>query len=174
MWTDPAQAALIARISERLSKTSRRAYPTSVAEIERIERRLGLMFPPFLRRLYMQVGDGGFGPGLDVEIPGYPAGLLWSLSRVADAYEHSLTPLAEFPSWPRQLLPIATLGGDLDVAVDCSDPDHPVLALDADRADLGSGGVWVVLANCVEQWMADWLDGNRRPFDELPIWHGAA
>jgi hypothetical protein len=74
MWTDAARAGLIDRISERLSEAAGRPRTISAAEVEQIESELGFPLPPFLRRLYLHVGDGGFGPGLDVAIPGYPAG----------------------------------------------------------------------------------------------------
>jgi hypothetical protein len=54
-------------------------------------------------------------------------------------------------------LPIGTRGGDYDLAIDCRVPEHAVLVWDADIADLGSDDAWVVLAECLEQWMADWL-----------------
>lgn len=168
MWTEDAQAALADRISKRLS-----GRPVSRAigdmEVGRIEAVLGFALPPFLRRLYSQVGDGGFGPGLDVAIPGYDAGLLWPLSRSASVYGASQMSSEDLPAWPRQMLPVATLGGDYDVAVDCLGPDHPVLVWDA---DLGSDDAWVVLADCMERWMADWLNGRKRGLEEMPVWTG--
>lgn len=37
--------------------------PASPRAVRRFERRVGAPLPPLLRRLYLEVGDGGFGPG---------------------------------------------------------------------------------------------------------------
>ncbi len=37
--------------------------PLTISEIQDVERRLGFLLPPFLRRLYSEVANGGFGPG---------------------------------------------------------------------------------------------------------------
>jgi hypothetical protein len=37
--------------------------PASEAEVDAAEAALGFRIPPFLLRLYLEVGNGGFGPG---------------------------------------------------------------------------------------------------------------
>lgn len=36
--------------------------PLAMAEVERAERKLGYRLPQLLRRIYTEIGDGGFGP----------------------------------------------------------------------------------------------------------------
>ncbi|MGY4901802.1 hypothetical protein [Streptomyces sp. 900116325] len=45
--------------------------PLTIAEVEHAERKLGYRLPTLLRRIYIQIGDGGFGPdgGLASLIP---------------------------------------------------------------------------------------------------------
>ena len=40
--------------------------PASVDAVEAAERRFGHAFPSLLRRLYLEVGNGGFGPGYGI------------------------------------------------------------------------------------------------------------
>lgn len=73
------------------------ADPLDDHAIAAAEARLGFALPPELRRLYTEIGDGGFGPG---------AGLL-PLERAVDIY---LDRIANPPgwrgqTWPAQLLP---------------------------------------------------------------------
>jgi hypothetical protein len=37
--------------------------PASLEALERVESKLGFRLPDLLRRIYLEVGDGGFGPG---------------------------------------------------------------------------------------------------------------
>jgi hypothetical protein len=67
--------ALIGRVKERVADPLRAvdaaawvrpvptvAPPASVAEVDAAEATLGFAIPPLLRRLYTEVGNGGFGP----------------------------------------------------------------------------------------------------------------
>jgi hypothetical protein len=56
---------LEARAAGLLEKLPAPTAPTSVAAIEMAERHLGYPLPRLLRRLYLEVGNGGFGPGSD-------------------------------------------------------------------------------------------------------------
>src|SRR6266496_3176847 len=49
--------------------------PVSADLLEESERRIGFLLPPFLRTLYLDVGNGGFGPGYGLWglQGGYPA-----------------------------------------------------------------------------------------------------
>src|SRR5690242_10047052 len=78
--------ALIARIKERVAApllavdaaTWVEPMPTvtppaTVAEVDAAEAALGLAIPPLLRRLYTEVGNGGFGPHYGLEgVPTIP------------------------------------------------------------------------------------------------------
>ena len=53
---------LLRRVRERAA-AQKPAPPASEAELARAEESLGFPLPPLLRRLYAEIGDGGFGPG---------------------------------------------------------------------------------------------------------------
>jgi hypothetical protein len=49
------------------------APPATVAEVDAAEVALGFAIPPLLRRLYTEVGNGGFGPNYGLEgVPTIP------------------------------------------------------------------------------------------------------
>lgn len=78
--------ALIARIKERVADPLRAvdaatwvcpmptiAPPATIAEVDAAEVALGFAIPPLLRRLYTEVGNGGFGPNYGLEgVPTIP------------------------------------------------------------------------------------------------------
>jgi hypothetical protein len=70
--------------------------PADAARLDRAERELGFPLPPTLRRIYAEVGNGGFGPG---------SGLLPIERVVADHRElEASVPVGR--SWPSRLLPL--------------------------------------------------------------------
>ncbi|MGW2831624.1 hypothetical protein [Streptomyces sp. NPDC001286] len=134
----------------------------AVAELEAI---IGWPMPNLLRRLYLEVANGGFGP----------SGRVLSLTDTGQWYsdEESLLQLArafgpaepEPPHPPRQTVPLLTLGCAVWRFVDFSTPE-------------GRMWGWEPNARCEQhclfperftlaQWMTDWLDGNRS-FPEPP------
>jgi len=156
--------SLLMRIARKAEQSGVELTPVGPAELERAERELGFPLPQFLRRLLAEVGDGGFGPGLDVAIPGYPAGLLYPLSRVVDVYRLNRQAPAEesLMPWPEGVLEIMSLGGFSTIAVDCRDPRGQVLALEDDVAEVRPSEAWTIEAESLEQWFADWLTGRLR------------
>lgn len=160
MSVEDTRATLVARLRARLAVEGIERSPVGIHDIELAEMELGYALPSFLRMLYATVTDGGFGPGLDVAIPRYPAGQLWPLRRVVETYAANLKPMTGFEPWPERLLPIATLGGDADVAVACQGGAPVVLMWDADLAHDRPGDAWVVLANSLEEWFGDWLSAD--------------
>jgi SMI1/KNR4 family protein SUKH-1 len=70
--------------------------PADAATLDRTERELGFPLPPTLRRIYAEVGNGGFGPG---------SGLL-PIERVVADYRELQASVPVGRSWPNRLLPL--------------------------------------------------------------------
>ena len=152
------------RIAERAAGAGvplARAEPT---DVDRAEVELGFTLPTALRQLYLQVGDGGYGPGCDVPIEGYPAGRLYPLVRLLEVHSHHDIVLEDDPysPWPVGVLQFADLGGFTSVAVDCRGPAQPVLEYDSDVDAVEPRRAWTLVADSVEDWFADWAD-RRQP-----------
>jgi len=111
---------------------------TTPAEVTAVEERLGFRLPELLRRLYTEVGNGGFGPVFGL-IP------LTIMSLGDD------TPMeAEFElagdyarlvrrygrEWPAGLVPTFYCGCTVFEFVDCRSPEGPVVWFDEGTEDL--------------------------------------
>ena len=86
--------------------------PASSSDVENAEKALALELPPFLRRLYLEVGNGGYGPGaglLGIE-GGYPD---FDGQTLATIYQRFRT-----GKWPAQILPLWDWGDAMWSCVD--------------------------------------------------------
>ena len=100
---------------------------TAPAEaVEEAESVIGHRLPPLLRRLYLEVGNGGFGPGFGVL--GLKDGHHDDLRRTAlDWYRHANgTAESHWSGLPASLLPLCHWGCAIFSLIDCSDPEGPM------------------------------------------------
>jgi hypothetical protein len=138
--------------------------PVSAAKVAAAEARLGFALPPLLRDIYMQVGNGGFGPGYGlIGIDGGAShhsgpfdfsivGLYWS-------FRARRSRLGE--PWAGKLLPICIWGCTYYSYLDCALPAAPVMAIDENSHGHGPWGCAFSLhAHSFEEWMQRWLDGE--------------
>jgi hypothetical protein len=97
-------AALIARLRQGRPEWLVGYAPVSEATVRAAEQRMGYRLPPFLRWLYTQVGNGGFGPGKGFTLMGIDGGTA-SRSRWFPGYD------ADDPARPRTLEDVVPRGG---------------------------------------------------------------
>lgn len=121
------------------------ASPSAVAEIEAI---VGTALPQLLRRLYLEIGNGGFGPGY---------GVLGLAGGHTDDLGRTLTDICKSRKFPDGLLPLCHWGCAIYSLVDPRSGE--VWGFDPNPVDTPSGALFrqpMTLA----QWMARWVDGN--------------
>ncbi|UCH79139.1 MAG: hypothetical protein JSU81_04105, partial [Candidatus Coatesbacteria bacterium] len=99
-----------------------------------------------LKRIYLEIGNGGFGPGYGLY--GFGTGL--AEDRYPAALEELYAALREEPpeglsSWPEGLLPVCTWGCAIDSYVDCTQPAFPVSVLNPESHCLENGEVEATL-----------------------------
>lgn len=136
--------------------------PITKTEVEQVERELGHELPLLLRRLYTEVGDGGFGPedGLASltphQAPGWP-----EPGRPLATSRRTRFPGRETPtSW----LFLTDGGCSMQWHVSLIEVDNPVLLWDADgwEPDWGEdphdGLRYAAPSLC--QWLWTWADGG--------------
>jgi len=134
------------------------------------EERLGVVLPPLLRRCYLEVANGGFGPGSG--IVGVRGG--WTTDRgksLEDLSEEMADPTTEDPRWiwPAGLLPLVDYGGSFG-CVDASTAQGRIVDWDPDELDdRGPDGGWSrsfhEVAPSLAAWLETWLDAPA-PVDE--------
>lgn len=133
---DETALALISKIKQKVAQeTVDGAYaadypPVTSDEIEATEDQLGFKLPELLKTLYLEVGNGGFGPYDG--IVGLAGG--WSTKQgegdtLLELYQHCQEPLPFFPQWrwPSALLPICEDGYGL-ICLDCSQSETPIIS----------------------------------------------
>src|SRR5687767_4174627 len=104
------------------------ADPDGIADDER---QFGFAFPPLLKRIYTEIGNGGFGPGygligLSNGVPddaGNTGPAIYKLFRDGD-------PEDPHWKWPEGLLPICDWGCAIRSCVDCADPNFRMRIFD--------------------------------------------
>jgi hypothetical protein len=141
---------LIGRLRARAENpTHSRASKASIAEAET---QVGFPLPLLLRRIYLEVSSGGFGPG---------DGLI----RVEAKNGHTLASLYEAmwtTEWPEKLLAIVDLGSEIYLCVDCLVPDGSIVAATDD-------GLWaseLTLRSLFEAWL-DGVDVYAELFEPV-------
>lgn len=161
--------AIITAIRERVA--SQVPPPATPEDVAGAEATLGFALPPLLKRLYLEVGNGGFGPGFGIlGLP--PDGwtddkrfnliCLWQTNRdLPDDW-----PAGRW-HWPETLLPIAYHGDVAYACLDLSRPGCPVLEYDPSNLDwdeddypLDEEECFEPVADSLAQWLVDWLTSS--------------
>ncbi|WP_306366329.1 SMI1/KNR4 family protein [Nocardiopsis sp. CC223A] len=133
--------------------------PVEEEAVKECEEHLGRPLPPLLRRCYLELGDGGFGPGYGL-LP------LWDPENgvsVMDAFRQR-------EGWPREWRPMAdsllTLcdwGCGIESLVDCRNPSGGMWAIDPNSALGDDPGVMLFPQEFTfPEWMRRWVDGTLR------------
>jgi hypothetical protein len=141
------------------------APPATPAEVDAAEAALGFAIPPLLRRLYTEVGNGGFGPDYGLEgVPRIPP--VPGRADIVVLYEmYNSEPPPDDPGhvWPRGWVPLISGGCLYMECVDFLTPPHPVRRYD------GNAGKWgrpidewfTPVAPSLEARLQAWLAGRR-------------
>ena len=149
------------------------APPATEAQVSAAVVQIGFLMPALLRRLYLEVGAGGFGPGNGL------FSVLLETDALADQYKARREPGKDRrpTNWPDGLLPIVDWGSGILSAIDCMKPDLPVIRLDAnmpkvdvltrvpsewhyEKAGRVTEACWVESAS-LQRWLEDWIEGRQ-------------
>ena len=140
--------------------------PARPDEVDAAEAALGFPIPLLLRRLYTEVGNGGFGPGYGLEgVPTIPP--TSGEADIVALYEQYSGPSAEYPAvrWPQGLVPLISGGCLYMECVNFLRPPHAVAMFDGNDCDPARPvieslkPVAASLAGRLEMWLA--AIGNR-------------
>lgn len=123
--------------------------PASSADIAATESELGFALPPLLKRIYLEVANGGVGP--DYGLFGVRGGHLAELLHAGQTMAGSYTELLQTSSWPERLLPISDHGCAIWSCLDCRVDDGAVVT--SVETSLWDPGF------TLRTWLRAWLDG---------------
>jgi uncharacterized protein YndB with AHSA1/START domain len=133
--------------------------PATSRQIADAEEQLGFRLPSLLRDIYLNVANGGFGPGYG----------FFPLSGGRDEHRErtlvetyvSFRYRPERVRWGEKLLPICFWGCCYYSYLDCTQPQTPVMAFNEDSHGEGPWGcASSPHAKSFEEWMQRWLDGE--------------
>jgi hypothetical protein len=135
----------------------------AIADIERAEQRLNFPLPPLLAALYIQLGNGGFGPevigllGGAVDENGRSIVELYELMRLSDPTDHTW-------QWPEKLVPFVDWGCAIKSCIDCSAAPYQVVRFDPNgHTDTSSwDDAFHSESPSLEAWFEGWLNDVSR------------
>lgn len=128
--------------------------PLQAGDVEAFTRETGIRLPRLLERIYLEVGDGGFGPDWGIN-PLHNGGE----SSVAgwDRIERREWPSGPPDGWPDPLLRIAEVGCNAYVGLDASSDDGQIYIVDPLQGT-DDPTSWLIPQNLtLAQWLSDWL-----------------
>jgi hypothetical protein len=136
--------------------------PASAEAIAAAEKSLDFALPSLFKRMLLEVGNGGFGPG---------HGLLGVAGGARDEQGNSLVDLYDGLSarnpedpgwcWPERLVPIAPWGDSTYSCVDCSLLEGQMATFDANDYRPGAELARFIEPQdlSLERWLRAWVDG---------------
>lgn len=95
-----------------------------------IEHTLGMALPPLLKQIYLEIGNGGFGPGYGL-LRAYRTRRQNSLLEVIERFNQRAAD--QHCIWPKGIIPLCTWGCGIYSFVDCEDAAFPVVVYDGNQ-----------------------------------------
>jgi hypothetical protein len=125
--------------------------PASLESLERVESELGFRLPDLLRRMYLEVGDGGFGPGY---------GLL-ALERHTSGDQSYLEAAVTLKELGKAFVPVTYWGCSV-FSYAKLEPPHAVYIMDWDGQDDDHPleEYMYLQADSLEDFFVKWFDGE--------------
>lgn len=138
----------------------------SPSEVEKAEAILGLRLPVLMKQLYIEIGNGGFGPGHGL-LPLVPSAEIRTECCIVSLYSE----FKKSGKWASGVLPFASWGCGIMSCLDVSDKaDPPVYRFEPNMPEelthqslrgFPYKGAGLVPENTtLEGWLNSWLDGN--------------
>ena len=124
--------------------------PATSEQVAEAETELGYALHPLLRRLYLEVANGGFGP---------QGWRLRPIERIRAFPAVELDP-GEVRPWPDRVVDVMDVGCAMSSVVDCLDPGGQVLLFDPNSFTSDEPEAWRLDAPSLAQWLEGWLDGS--------------
>lgn len=176
---------LIKRLQERNADRTRATdggihprkpvLPTTVKELQVVEKDLGFDLPDLLKAIYSQVGNGGFGPQYGI------VGIKCAPGPITlEACYRKMMKLDKENAiwrWPQHLLPLADFGCGMWCCIDCNSQRHPLFLWDPNDLDEGLSGAEARLnwgsafwdqGLTLRTWLEGWLDEKPEPEPKWP------
>jgi len=146
---------------DRLGRPLKAPPPANREAVDACEQALGIQLPPLLREIYLNVANGGFGPGYGVI--GVEGGFSNGRGTLVELCREFKSLEEEDPAWQwtSTWAPFCNWGCGVYSVVDCVDP-YPVFFLDSATKDEGAPMASIIFPHkeSLALWLEDWLAGK--------------
>jgi hypothetical protein len=158
-----AVAAIRHRLRSKITDLHGKPHSTLIranpVEIANDEAQLGFALPPLMKQIYIEIGNGGFGPGYG--LIGLTNGVPDDTGKTGpDIYKQFRETNRKNWKWPYGLLPICHWGCAILSCVDCADSNFQMRVFDP---NVHEGDDWAdsFFEQSVgfERWIRDWASG---------------
>ena len=154
--------SLFSKKEESIAPDGSKFSPSKVAtisDIQRVESEFGFELPQLLKDLYINTGNGGFGPGYGVM--GIPGGFTDDQgSNILSLYQDFVEPYPEDPAWkwPKGRVPICHWGCVIYSCVHCLEENLPVYIADIGVKEDGEPmeSILKISAPTFDAWVESW------------------
>jgi len=145
--------------------------------LQATERAIGFKLPELLRAIYLEVGNGGFGP--EYGIIGTKGGAKLRGFTLETCYQDMMKLKKEDSGWrwPKRLLPLADYGCGMWSCVDCDYQKLPMILWDPNNLDADFNGADAQLnwgssfwnqGRSLRLWLEGWLAEKPEPEPKWP------
>lgn len=154
--TDMPVASLIAEINKKAP-----GKPATAEAVEEAEQSIGYKFPPLLRSIYLEVANGGIGPGY--QILGVKGGHLSEEGdSISDLYDYlkQEDPIDELWVWPKEIVPFCPWGNAIYSCFNAEKPDNPIVWFDPNAREIGEPmeQQFITHRESLESWLQGWIN----------------
>ncbi len=151
-------ASLIADIKNKAS-----GKPATAGAVDKAEQTIGHKLPSLLRSIYLEVANGGIGPGY--QILGVEGGHLSEEGdSIADLYDYLKQddPIDELWVWPEAVVPFCPWGNAIYSCFDAAKPGNPVIWFDPNAREIGEPMEQQFISHreSLESWLQGWVNGD--------------
>lgn len=136
--------------------------PATPEQIRAAEKSLDFALPELLKRVYLEIGNGGFGPGSG--LIGLPGGATdphgSSIVDLFDSFSASNPDDASW-RWPEMLVPVCHWGEAVYSCADCSDAAGPIVCVDLSEYAPGRDlkQAMTPQSESLATWLSQWAEG---------------
>ena len=147
---------------ERIKKVES-GIPASLDDVELAENELGFLLPPELKKIYLNIANGGIGPGY--KILGAKGGHTSDEGdSISELYTILGSPDPEDPewTWPKGLVPFCHWGCAIYSCFDATKDEYPVVWFDPNMREIGEPmeQQFIPHKKSLTEWLEGWLNGD--------------
>jgi|GEM_PF-4917188 len=142
--------------------------PATPEEVKQAEIEIKMQLPPFLKRLYMEVGNGRWGPGYGLyplqKLDGKSNSIVQTYQDLRAMTQADINQMFDEVEdidkdkpflWPKQCIQIVDWGCNMYSTIDISLPSCPIYFQDHNTYY----SKWAIEADSLHEWLEAWLAG---------------